>query len=381
MVRLVLVWTFWVSMAGLAYAYAGYPLLLLALSRQRGRPDGTAPSEPAAWPSVAVLIPAHNERANIDAKLANTNALTYPGRLRVSFISDGSTDGTNERVRAGADSRTTLIELTGRGGKAAALNTALADTREDIVVFSDASIMLAPDAIERIVAPFADPKVGCVSGEDRIAGGGGEGLYGRYELYVRRRESALGSIVGASGSFYAQRRELCEPFVPNLAPDFWSVLRVVERGYRAVSEPLAVGSMTHVSSMAEEFTRKVRTLLRGMTTLVRYAHLMNPFAYGFFAVQLLSHKLARWLVPFFLVGALGASAALASVSPLFAVILAAQLILYGLAIAAHVGVPAVSGWRLSRVSYYFTAVNVATLVAWIKYLSGIRQEVWTPSQR
>ena len=212
MVRVILVWTFWASMGGLAYAYAGYPLLLLLLSRRgRGSGAGVSPA-PVSWPSVAVLIPAHNERANIDAKVANTNALIYPGRLRVSFISDGSTDGTNERVRAVADGRTTLIELTGRGGKAAALNTALADTTEDIVVFSDASIMLAPDAIERIVAPFNDPVIGCVSGEDRIAGAGGEGLYGRYELYVRRQESALGSIVGASGSFYAQRRELCEPF-------------------------------------------------------------------------------------------------------------------------------------------------------------------------
>jgi cellulose synthase/poly-beta-1,6-N-acetylglucosamine synthase-like glycosyltransferase len=377
MVPLFAAWTFWVSMVGLVYAYAGYPLLLLALPRRRAGTDAGR----TAWPSVAVLIPAHNERANIDAKVANTNALIYPGQLRVSFISDGSTDGTNERVRAGADARTTLVELTGRGGKAAALNAALLDTTEDIVVFSDASIMLAPDAIERIVAPFADPGIGCVSGEDRIAGGGGEGLYGRYELYVRRRESALGSIVGASGSFYAQRRALCEPFVPNLAPDFWSVLQVVERGYRAVSEPLAVGTMTHLSSMSDEFTRKVRTLLRGITTLVRYAHLMNPFRYGFFAVQLLSHKLARWLVPFFLLGALLSSAVLAVWSTFFAVALAAQLLLYALAAAAHVDLPVVSGWRLSRVAYYFTAVNVATLVAWIKYLRGVRQEVWTPSQR
>jgi cellulose synthase/poly-beta-1,6-N-acetylglucosamine synthase-like glycosyltransferase len=377
MVRLLASWTFWVSMAGLVYAYAGYPLLLLALPRRRARTDVGH----TAWPSVAVLIPAHNERANIDAKVANTNALIYPGQLRVSFISDGSTDGTNERIRAGADARTTLVELTGRGGKAAALNAALLDTTEDIVVFSDASIMLAPDAIERIVAPFADPGIGCVSGEDRIAGGGGEGLYGRYELYVRRRESALGSIVGASGSFYAQRRALCEPFVPNLAPDFWSVLQVVERGSRAVSEPLAVGTMTHLSSMSDEFTRKVRTLLRGITTLVRYAHLMNPFRYGFFAVQLLSHKLARWLVPFFLLGALLSSAVLAAWSTFFAVALAVQLLLYALAAAAHVGLPVVSDWRLSRVAYYFTAVNVATLVAWIKYLRGVRQEVWTPSQR
>ncbi len=107
--------------------------------------------------------------------------------------------------------RTTFIALSGRNGKAGALNRALQEATEDIVVFTDASIMLAPDAIHRIVQPFADPRVGCVSGEDRIEGAGGEGLYGRYELFVRRRESEIGSIVGASGSFYAQRRHLCEP--------------------------------------------------------------------------------------------------------------------------------------------------------------------------
>lgn len=369
---------FWGASAGLVYAYFGYPLLLLAMSSRR---RSAAWPTPASHPSVVLLVPAHNERANIEAKLANCAALRYPGRLRVCVISDGSTDGTTEYVREHLDDRTTLIEMTGRGGKAGALNRALAEATEDIVVFNDASIMLEPDAIERIVAPFADPAIGCVSGEDRIAGAGGEGLYGRYELFVRRRESDIGSIVGASGSFYAQRRSLCEPFVPNLAPDFWSVLRVVEQGYRAISEPSAVGSMTHLSSMADEFTRKVRTLLRGITTLVRHARLMNPFAYGFFAVQLLSHKLARWLVPFFLVGVLVASGALAPGSWFYAAAFLAQIVLYLLALSAHLGVPGLGSGRLSRVALYFVVVNVATAIAWLKFVTGVRQELWTPSRR
>jgi cellulose synthase/poly-beta-1,6-N-acetylglucosamine synthase-like glycosyltransferase len=369
---------FWVSMAGLVYAYFGYPLLLLVMARLRRQAPAT---EPAEWPSVALLVPVHNERANIEAKMANSAALDYPGRLRVVFISDNSTDGTNEYIEAHADARTTFLALTGRNGKAGALNRALQEAAEDIIVFNDASILLAPDAITRIVIPFSDPKVGCASGEDRIAGAGGEGLYGRYELFVRRRESEIGSIVGASGSFYAQRRHLCEPFVANLAPDFWSVLRVVEQGYRAISEPTAVGSMTQLASMSDEFTRKVRTLLRGITTLWRYAYLMNPFAYGFFAIQLLSHKLARWLVPFFLAGAFVASAALAPSSWFYLAAFAGQLLLYVLALAAHLEVPAIGAGRLARVAYYFTAVNYATLVAWLKYFGGVRQEIWTPTQR
>src|SRR5687767_6062919 len=138
---------FWASMAGLVYAYFGYPLLLLLLARRRG---AESRAEPATWPSVALLIPVHNERANIEAKLANAAALDYPGRLRICFISDGSTDGTNEYIEAHADARTTFIALSGRNGKAGALNRALQEAAEDIVVFTDASIMLAPDAIRRV---------------------------------------------------------------------------------------------------------------------------------------------------------------------------------------------------------------------------------------
>jgi cellulose synthase/poly-beta-1,6-N-acetylglucosamine synthase-like glycosyltransferase len=374
---------FWISAAGLVYAYVGYPLLLLALTRARRDDAPTpAPPDPPSWPTVALLVPMHNERANVEAKLANTLALRYPDdRLQAYFISDRSTDGTNEFLRDHPDPRVTVLELTGRGGKAAALNHVLPQLEQDIVVFNDASIMLRPDAIEEIVKPFTDPRIGCVSGEDRIAEGGGEGLYGRYELFVRRQESTIGSLIGASGSFYAQRRELCAPFVPNLAPDFWSVLHVVDQGRRAVAAPNAVGSMKALESVKDEFGRKVRTLLRGMTTLGRYAHMMNPLAYGFFAVQLLSHKLARWLVPVFLLGTLISSGLLARDSWFFLAVFAAQGLLYAFALAAHLGIPGVAAAKLPRVCLYFVVVNVATALAWLKFVTGVRQELWSPSRR
>ena len=352
-------------------------LLLLATLRRPAPPLPAAP-----LPTVSLLIPVHNERANIEAKMANIAALRYPeGALEVLVISDGSTDGTAEYVRDAAEPRTTLFEVQSRGGKAGALNTALPVARHDILVFTDASIILAPDALERLVAPFVDPEIGCVSGEDRIAGGGGEGLYGRYELLVRRLESRLGSIVGASGSFYGMRRALCDPFPAGLAPDFWSVLRCVEQGHRAVTEASAVGSMTPVARIEDEFNRKVRTLLRGITTLVAHAHLLSPLRHGLFAFELWSHKLARWLVPLFLIGALVTSAVLAPGSWFFLAAFAAQALLYVLAGLAHLGVPPFPNLKLARVALYFTAVNMATLVAWIKYFRGVRQEIWSPSKR
>lgn len=373
-------WAFWLSAAAVAYAYFGYPLLVWAVARRR--PADTAPDSASSdLPAVTMIVPVHNEVGRIASKISNTRSLDYPAdALRVVFVSDGSTDGTVEAIAAAADTRLQLIVLEQRGGKAGALNAGLAAATTPIVVFTDASIALRPDAIAAIVRPFRSPDVGCVSGEDRIEGSAGEGLYGRYEMFLRRQESRLGSIVGASGSFYAQRRELCGEFPPNVAPDFLSVLRTVGRGYRAVSDPHAIGYMTAVDDPRDEFARKVRTILRGITTLGQHLHLANPFRYGWFAVALLSHKVMRWLVPGFLVLMLLASALLVA-TPLYALLLAAQLAFYALAYAAYRGpVPALLS-APGRVASFFTAANVATLVAWGKYMRGTRQELWSPSRR
>jgi cellulose synthase/poly-beta-1,6-N-acetylglucosamine synthase-like glycosyltransferase len=371
---------FWGSTIGVIYAYVGYPILLWLFTRGVSR---TAPSASLRQhPSVSMLVPVHNERAVIAHKLRNTQEIQYPAsKLEVLYVSDGSTDGTPDIIAERLDGRSTLLTLPERGGKAAALNVGLRRAGHDIVVFSDASIMLAPDAIQEIVRLFEDPRIGCVSGEDRIAGGGGEGLYGRYELFLRRLESQLHSIVGASGSFYAQRRVLCEPFVPNVAPDFLSVLRTIRQGYRATTCPSAIGEMHALNDTGEEFRRKVRTVLRGITTLVHYHGLLNPFKYGLFSFELFSHKVARWLVPFFLLGMLGSSAALAYQHVGFAVVLLVQVIAYGLAVAGHTGPSWLGQWLPVKVAVYFSAVNLATLSAWLRFASGARQELWSPSRR
>ena len=274
----------------------------------------------------------------------------------------------------------TVVEMPVRRGKAAALNAGLACATHDLLVFSDAAIDLAPDALQQIINPFEDGRVGCVSGEDHIAESGGEGSYGRYELWLRRLESRVHSIVGASGSFYAQRRTICRPFVEGMAPDFLSVLRTVEQGYRAVSEPSAVGAMTSVKSTTDEFERKVRTAIRGMTTLFGHAHLLNPLRFPLFACELWSHKLLRWTVPLFLILAF-VSAASQLQSPAYAWAFGLQAGFYLMAIAAFVKL---SGWHRSlagKVVLYFSIVNAALVVAWGRYLLGARQELWTPSRR
>jgi cellulose synthase/poly-beta-1,6-N-acetylglucosamine synthase-like glycosyltransferase len=370
---------FWISVVGVLYPYIGYPLVLALVGRWMERPEiGAAPG---TLPSITMIIPVHNEAARIARKVANTAALRYPAdRLQILFVSDGSSDGTSEIIRTSKTPAMSIVELPVRRGKAAALNAGLEHAAGDILVFSDASIELEPDALERIVRRFQDPEIGCVSGEDRIAESGGEGWYGRYELFLRRLESNVHSIVGASGSFYAQRRSLCAPFTEGMAPDFLSVLRTVQQGYRAVSDPSAVGSMTSVKDTRHEFERKVRTSIRGMTTLFAHASVLNPVRFGVFAFAMWSHKVLRWTVPFFLVTALLSPLGLLA-SPLYATAFAAQATFYLGAVAAfgewgsfHRSLP-------GKIALYFSTVNAAILAAWYRYGTGVRQELWTPSRR
>ena len=374
---------FWIQICGIVYAYLGYPLvlrLLASVSAHRWKPADTT-SGARHFPSVTMIVPVHNEASVIARKVENTLALDYPrDKLEVLFVSDGSTDGTAEVIRSRLAPHVRLLELADRGGKARALNHGLAHATGEIICFTDASIALERDALATLVANFRDPAIGCASGEDVIAGGGGEGLYGRYELALRRLESTVHSIVGASGSFYAQRRALCGEFPEGMAPDFLSVLNTVEQGYRAISDSGARGSMTSLSSSQAEFQRKVRTILRGISTLFLKWRLLNPLRFGVFSVELISHKLMRWCVPFFLV-VLFASNLFLLDHAAYVVLLAGQIAFYGVALLSWLGVPLIEKSLAGRVAAYFTIVNVATLVAWWKYASGVRQEIWNPTQR
>lgn len=369
---------FWWSAAAVIYPYLGYPALLWLLGRLLRR---STPGDSDVLPTVSMIIPVYNEGTAIGPKLVNTQALRYPPeRLEVLFVSDGSTDETPARIAEALRPGVQLIELPRRGGKAGALNAGLARARHDVLVFSDASITLEPQALERLVQGFQDPRVGCISGEDKIHESGGEALYGRFELWLRRLEGGVHSIAGASGSFYAQRRVLCQPFAEGLAPDFLSVLRTVEQGYRATSEPRAVGVMSSVKDPRREYERKIRTLIRGITTLGAYAHLLNPFRTGLFAFILFSHKGMRWLAPLFLIGTfVGAAASWRA--PLYAGFFVVQCVCYGVAAAAFRQWAGLHRTLPGKVMLYFASVNLSILVAWVQYFKGVRQELWTPSQR
>ncbi len=370
---------FWMSLAAIFYAYIGYPLALLGLLRFRSTAKPVQQSGDFQ-PPLSIIIPAHNEGKVLEKKIRNTLALQYPEEKReILIISDGSTDNT-ATIAENFLPHISFHELEKRGGKAAALNRGIEMATHDIVVFSDASIMLEPDALQNIVSKFIHADIGCISGEDHIKGRGGEGLYGRYELTLRNLESHLYSIVGASGSFYAQRKQLCHPFKEGLAPDFLSVLNTVEQGYRAITEPSAIGYMSAVQKNKDEFSRKVRTIVRGMTVLFHKRQLLNPLRYGLFSFALISHKLVRWLVPFFLIITF-CSNALLFAQPFYLALFFLQILFYLLAFFSFYDVRFLQASPPARICNYFLLVNLAALLAWWRYLRGTRQEIWTPSQR
>jgi cellulose synthase/poly-beta-1,6-N-acetylglucosamine synthase-like glycosyltransferase len=372
---------FWFSFFCALYAYFLYPLILIFIGRYKNKDIQI--NKDWELPSVTLLLPAHNEASIIESKLDNIANLNYPNELiKVIVVSDGSEDNTVEIVNNFKDKlNLKVVVIEKQKGKANALNQGMTVVETPIVVFTDASIMLDRDSIYEIIMPFSDPRVGCVSGEDYIpTEQGGEGVYGKYELYLRNKESRIGSIVGASGSFYAQRTQLVEPFVEGLAPDFLSVLNTVDAGFRAITEPKATGRMNASKSMTNEFSRKVRTLLRGITTLFYKAKLLNIVKYGWFSFFLISHKLMRWLVPVFLFTILVSNYLLID-KPIYMILFSGQMLFYVLAVLSIPSNSVIGDSIIGKIPLFFLMVNLAIVKAWYLFFTGKRQEIWSPTKR
>ncbi|MBC7984403.1 MAG: glycosyltransferase [Candidatus Obscuribacterales bacterium] len=370
---------FWICVLLVAYPYAIYPLILIVATRLMGRGEHVAGV--SHEPTLTIILPVHNEANRIASKVRNLLELDYPrDKLQILVIGDACTDDTLNRAKAAGGGIVEVVPLKTRAGKAAGLNAGLERATGEVLVFTDAGIILERQSLRRLVAHFSDPAVGCVSGEDYIEGADSEGLYGRLELLLRREEAKLHSIAGASGCFYAQRRTLCKPFKAGMAPDFLSVLVTVRSGARALAEPAARGAMTATSSQSAEFTRKVRTFLRGITALFGNVALLNPLAFPGFSFILWSHKLMRWLAPLPMMGCIVAALFLKH-EPLYYWLLIAQLALYASAIAGLLWPQLAARLSVIRLSAFFVLVNVAALKALALWLTGTRLEVWQPTRR
>ena len=401
------------------YAYFGYPLSLVGIlaSRRLLSRDGVRSSSPQqpnkpngldgpnrpnrpngpTHPTVSLIITAHNEEKRIKEKIENSLKLEYPRqKLEIIVASDCSSDRTDEIVKSYSHKGVRLVRSPVRKGKEHAQKLAVAQAKGDILVFSDVATIIEPDGLRNIVANFEDSTVGCVSSVDKFinpdGSSSGEGAYVKYEMFLRSLESRVNTLVGLSGSFFAARRQVCHNWAEDLQSDFNTVLNSIKVGLKGVSDPKTIGYYKNIQDEKKEFHRKVRTVLRGISVLMRNLSLLNPLKYGMFSWQLFSHKLCRWLVPFFLLLAFFSNAVLVfkGSSILYRFLLIMQIAFYSAALVYHwIGsAPAVSkkpatstiiNWL--KIPYYFLTVNASILVAWIKYLRGERATFWEPSER
>ena len=378
---------FWVCFVLVAHTYVLYPAILFvayAAAQLRrdcgylaaGRDRRRARLADEALPPVSLVVPAYNEARVLPAKLANLAALDYPReKLDVVFVSDGSTDGTDEILAAAAGDGIRLVRVGGRGGKSNALNHGVAAARHDILLFSDASTLFATDAPRQLVRHFADESVGVACGTLRFEGGAEfqqtEGVYWRYEKALRTMEARLGATLTASGAIYALRRAAWRPLAPDvMIDDFVVPLNARRAGYAVAFDPEAGAVEMAAETVADEFARRVRLAVGSFRALGALARTpLTPFT----ALAFFSHKVLRWILPFLMMGMLVTSALLMA-APLYRAALVAQIVFYGWALAGFLFRERMAPVRYGLIGYFLLAINLAFLVGFVQFVSG-RQEV------
>jgi cellulose synthase/poly-beta-1,6-N-acetylglucosamine synthase-like glycosyltransferase len=370
----------WVAVLAIVYPYALYPALMWLKGKLWPRPVARR-----AWtPPVTVLIPAYNEVDCIGETVANKLNQDYPAELlQIIVISDGSDDGTDEVVQGFAGRGVQLLRRGPREGKAAALNEAVKLARGDIIVFSDANSLFAPDGIRKMVENFADPRVGYVTGNlelitDAGDASGGGNAYLRYEKAVRKLETKAGSIIGVNGGVDAIRRELYVDIPRALITDFILPLHVLGTGHRVIYDESVASREAANKEVGSEFRMRVRVALRALQGLVYMRRLMNPWRYPAVSFSLISHKLLRYGAFAFMPVALVASAVTAAASPLYLGLFLAQLLAYGLALLGLRRDLPEALRALTVAPSYFVLSNAAFAVATVRFLKGESMATWKP---
>jgi len=377
---------FWMCALSVLYTYALYPLILWLLARLFGHTPQAPWLDEAALPSISLLIAAHDEQAVIEDRIRNALALNYPReKLEIVIASDGSSDRTNEIVRRYADQGVQLLDYPARRGKAAVLNDSMRRLRGRIVLMSDANTHTEPDAARALVRWFDNPDVGVVCGRlvltDPRGGRNADGLYWRYETFLKRNESQLGALLGSNGAIYAIRKDRFVP-IPNntVIDDFVIPLAAkLRHGSRIVYDSQAVAHEESSPTVRVEFRRRTRIGAGGWQAIGLLWPLLNPWR-GWIAFTFLSHKVLRWVCPFLMAGALAANLLLCG-ERFYAVLMLAQLALYLIA-ASGLLIP--GGARVSRVARLasmFVTMNAALLIGFLRWAQGPQSGMWTRTRR
>jgi cellulose synthase/poly-beta-1,6-N-acetylglucosamine synthase-like glycosyltransferase len=369
---------FWVCLFLAVYPYLIYPFLLVAWSRIGRRRW----HQRDAFPTVSMIISVHNEEGVIREKIENALALDYPeDRLEIVVVSDGSTDDTEKIVSSYPD-RCVVLKAYERAGKTACLNRAVAEVESAIVVFTDANSMFPQQALKKIARNFADERIGLVTGWTKYRRPGSEeeeapGLYARLEKVTKEGESLVSSCVGADGAIFAIRRELYRRLEDYDINDFVIPLNVIGQNRRVILDPEVYCLEEPSEGAMKEFRRQARITNRTLGAIRRNARFLNPLRYGTFTIFLLSHKVLRFMVPFFAAGLLLASLGL-MLSSAFYVLVFAGLCLFILAgVAGGLGLSESKSVSLCTA---FLLTNLAQLVGWLRFVTGRADTLWTPQR-
>lgn len=392
---------FWICIGLVFYTYVGYGIVAWLLVKVRKALGITFPTlnDPDFQPQVTLVIPAYNEMSCIEAKVKNSFSLDYPAsKLDVLFVTEGSNDGTTEYLESLQGQYPNLKIIGGheRKGKIEAMNMAIQTIKTPIVIFTDANTTLNKLVIKNIVRHFKDEKVGAVAGEKRIqtddneaAAGAGEGLYWKYESFLKKLDTKLYSVVGAAGELFAVRTNLYGSVEKDtLLDDFMVSLRVAANGYRVIYEPQAYAIERPSFSIQDEMKRKVRIATGGFQSIARLAFLWNIFKYGWLSFQYVSHRAMRWAVAPFclpLIFMLNLALVFFENTPeplsLYKILFLAQVVFYVLALVGYWFENQKIRIKLLFVPFYFSFMNYCAIKGYNRYRQGITSGIWEKAKR
>ncbi|HYG17305.1 MAG TPA: glycosyltransferase family 2 protein [Ohtaekwangia sp.] len=381
---------FWTGVFFVAYTYVGYGLVIYVFAKVKGPRPALQVQSDDELPAVTLVVAAYNEALFIREKIENTLALDYPpAKLTVFIVTDGSTDATPEIARQ--YSGVQVHHEPTRKGKIHAVNRIMPWVTTPVVVFCDANTTLNKEAIRLLVRHYQDPGTGGVSGEKRIvsrtadnASGSGEGIYWKYESFLKRKDAEVYSIVGAAGELFSVRTELYErPEEDIIIEDFYISLKIAAKGYRFAYEPDAYAIETASASVEEEWKRKVRICAGGFQAMGKLSFLLNPFKYGVLSFQYLSHRVLRWtLAPLFLPLILLSNIVLALNGIFFyKALLLLQCGFYALALTGYLLRDRNIAIKGFFVPYYFLVMNLSVYAGLARFLRGRQSVVWEKSKR
>lgn len=381
---------FWFGLLLIGFTYVGYGIIVSLWVKLRGKREIPAPSgSDDDLTAVTLLIACFNELDILPEKMANCRDLDYPAdKLDLLFITDGSSDGSEQYLQR--EPGLLVLHRPERRGKIAAVKRAMKQVNTPITVLTDANTFLNPGAIRRMVADFADPTVGAVAGEKRVrsqgdASSGGEGLYWKYESFLKRKDSELYSVVGAAGELYAIRTDLYhEVPADTILDDFMHTLLIAKDGYRVTYAPDAIAEEDGSANVGEELKRKVRICAGGWQSMARLLPLLNIFQYGTLSFQYIGHRVLRWsLAPLFLpiVLVLNLALFLQGSHWVYTFLLAGQVAFYTLAFLGYV-------FRNRKLSipgffapYYFVVMNYSVFAGFFRYVKGSQNAAWEKAKR